>query len=198
MRDHSDPAQLIEVFDLFRKIHAAEWVQRGRQGHYRDWPESTAFVKVLLEAAAEDGEAVITGIWDQDQPVALQLGFICDGLASAVQLAHSVNHSRYDALSPTILAYFRLVELATGRGVRNIELGLGSYDYKHRLGAVDVPLFNVCFTRSGLLPRVRSSCARSLHRLLHLGYYRGWFNRGSAKLGIAPGSLLRPWRRLPQ
>ena len=198
MRDHFDPKEILATFDLFEEMHTREWKERGRQGHYRDWPDSTDFVKVLLEKAAHDGEAVITGIWNQDVPIALQLGFICDGLASAVQLAHSADHPQYDALSPTILAYFRLVDIATSRGVKTIELGLGSYDYKHRLGAIDVPLSNLFYVRQGLLPRVRTSVARKVHRILHLGYYRGWFNRGSAKLGIAPGPLLRSWRRLPQ
>ena len=198
MRDQFDPAEIVDTFALFKDVHAAEWRSRGRQGHYRDWPDSTAFVEVLLKEAARDGEAVITGIWNRDVPVALQLGFICDGLASAVQLAHSSDHPQYDAISPTILAYFRLVDIATSRGVKTMELGLGSYDYKHRLGAVDVPLSNLFFIREGALSRARTSVARGLHRMLHLGYYRGWFNRGSEKLGIAPGPLLRSWRRLPQ
>lgn len=198
IRDITDPDELNQVFQVFKDLHTSDWHKRGRQGHYIDWPEATKFHETLIDRSAHTGEALITGLWSSEGPVAMQLGFVTPGLASATQLAHATTSPQFDALSPSVIAYFRFVEFAIKRGIRTIDIGLGSYDYKHRLGGIDVVLHDLILVRNQSTARARAAVARRVKRFLDYWYYRVWFLRLSSKLRVAPGPLLYSWRRLPR
>ncbi len=91
----------------------------------------------------------------------------------------------YARLSPARLVITRSMERLAGEGVRTIDLGLGDYPYKRRLGGVPVDLVDVV-------------AARSLRGLAEVAEHRGRAALRGRPLVRAAARRLRATLRLPR
>jgi CelD/BcsL family acetyltransferase involved in cellulose biosynthesis len=183
----------IAYFDRFAELHAAYWRQRGKLGHFGDWPAGTEFNRDLISRMAGSGRARFYEVATGDGRVlAIEYCFVlgerCYWRLPARDPDPELEELRLGRVS--LAEMFRML-IETGH--RMVEGGPGHYDYKLRLGAEEHSLRRIVISgRSGL------SCQRAavLVRwadLLQLVYYRGWFLKVRPRLGLSPRPLRRPW-----
>ena len=88
-----------------------------------------------------------------------------------------------------------MLDVAAAERATEIEAGTGRYDYKDKLNAKTLPVHSLSVCRRGAAPCWRARATLALGDLLHLAYYRVWYQRVAPKVGILRRPLWQSWIR---
>ena len=188
-------------FSDFAAFHNRQWQAIGKGGHFVDWPGSAAFYTELAAISSPD--------WG----VRLDVLEGSDGDSASVPMAAIFSlvsgetcHARLPARTMGIeaqrmgigkVSLMLAIRNAITSGYRQIEAGRGEYDYKLSLGGRTVPVHRLLIARSA--SRMPLRLLTGWADLLHLVYYRIWFQRLAPRLrrltGMRPRPLWRLWIR---
>lgn len=145
--------------DASEVLDALEGFQRARVAslalpYALDDPHVQAFHRML---AARSEAGILFALFAGDRVVAALFGVRFGSCFVMLRVAADPAHAR---LSPARLVIARAIERLVDEGVRSIDLGLGDYDYKRRLGGQPVELVDFIAARS-----LRGSVELADHRL---------------------------------
>jgi CelD/BcsL family acetyltransferase involved in cellulose biosynthesis len=187
-------ADAISRFDRFLELHAAHWQAEGKLGHFGDWPASTEFNRDLIARMAATDRARFYEISGDGRVLAMEYSFVlgdrCYWRLPARDVDPELQKLRLGRLS---LAEMFRVLIEDGRTM--VEAGPGSYEYKLRLGAEELPLRRVVISGRSSSSRWRTALLLRWADLLHLVYYRGWFLKLAPRLRRSGRPLWGPWIR---
>ncbi|WP_280832862.1 GNAT family N-acetyltransferase [Mycolicibacterium frederiksbergense] len=184
--------EAIAYFDRFAELHAAYWRQRGKLGHFGDWPAGTEFNRDLIARMASTGRARFYEVSGDSRVLAIEYCFVlgdrCYWRLPARDPDPELEELRLGRVS--LAEMFRML-IETGH--RMVEGGPGHYDYKLRLGAEEYSLRRIVIGGPSARARWRTAVLVRWADLLQLVYYRGWFLKVRPRLGLRPRPLKRSW-----
>ncbi|MEK6797426.1 MAG: GNAT family N-acetyltransferase [Planctomycetota bacterium] len=187
-------SDLEENFPRFVTQHQAQWQAQGQQGHFADWPQSQPFHREMSAAQAKHGRLMLLRLDAGDRIVGYQysIGF--------GRRAHWIIGSRdldrqWDFYSPGRMLLCMSLRNAIERGCTQLDAMRGMYDYKLKLAGRITHSTSIWAVRRGSSSRRRTAFLRAAARMLHLGYYRIWFNRVSPHVPRLRGPLWKTWIR---
>lgn len=189
---HNHP-EVSEAFQAFTALHARQWQAEGLLGHFGDWPSSRAFNTELVAELAKLNRVKMTRIFSDSELVSAQYAFVF-GRRCFWRLPARLPHHEFERFGLGILGLVHLIECMIDIQVKEIEAGVGHYDYKLHYGGKEsaVSSFAVVTTRpKGAL---RGRAFLKLSQFIHLAYYRLWRLRVASYLPIR-GPLSRTWIR---
>jgi CelD/BcsL family acetyltransferase involved in cellulose biosynthesis len=188
----SGPAsQLMTAFEEFVVLHTRQWEAEGMPGHFAAWPDGLEYNRSLMRVLAPLGRVRLLRIWAGDEIVASQYAFAWGERWFWELPARAIGPS-WDRFSLGPTGIVVMISEAIKEGVKGIEGGLGHYDYKLRLKAVEYPVWVYRFTAPGLDSMLRRASAAVLQAALRLGYHKLWYRRIQPRL---PAAFRRPqWR----
>jgi CelD/BcsL family acetyltransferase involved in cellulose biosynthesis len=188
------PDEIDAAFDRFAALHAEQWRQVGKLGHFRDWPRSLEFTRDLLRAFSLCGRGEIAEIAVGGVTVAMELNLRL-GDTSYWRLPARSTDPEWEKRGIGRVALVRQIESLIAEGVRRIEAGSGHYLYKLRLGGVEYPLQSLLLARNHCWPRLKARVLGAYADVLNLAYYRIWFCRLAPRLPLPRRPLWKSWIR---
>ena len=189
-----DEKMLISEFEEFIRMHNEQWKAEGKLGHFHDWPLGTEFNAKLVIEQAKQGRLKLIRLLADGRVVSYQLCYAF-GNQWYWRLPARLVGSDWDKYALGRIGLIKEIEMAIAEGVQEIEAGAGHYDYKIKLGGKEHPLYTILLVRNELLCRLRVFLFLRLSMLLHLCYYRIWFNRLAPKLSFKRRPLWKLWIR---
>ena len=162
-----DKCELEQTFSRLIEMHQVHWNQRGRLGHFCEWPNIEPFYAEIAEALLERGRLVLVAVSSNGLLQAAEFG------GQFGRRAHWITSSRREGVTSRI-GFCTLVRWALWRGVRQIDSLPGYYDYKRRLGAQFLGIKNITVLSPRLMFRVRCRLFRAVTWLVVLVYFRVW------------------------
>jgi CelD/BcsL family acetyltransferase involved in cellulose biosynthesis len=189
----SDAPTLEHEFDAFVEMHQAQWKAVNKLGHFGDWPGSRAFTRDLVRDLARADQVRLIRLLADDQVVTY---YFCFRLNDTFYWRLPARLTgKWDEFAVGRIGLLKMMEVAAAEGATAIEAGTGRYDYKDKLNAKTLPLYSVSVRRRGVLAAWRAHVTLALGDLLHLAYYRVWFQRVAPRVRILRGPLWRSWIR---
>ena len=186
--------QVDAEFGRFVSMHAAQWRQKGRLGHFGDWPGAAEFHAEVVRDASARNRLRLFRMSANGQPLAYRYALAFGGRYSSILPARRFGPP-WDRYGIGRLSFIGLVDQAIGEGVQAIESGRGHYEHKQRLGGTEHPLHVVTVMSSRFLSRVRGRVSLGAADLLDVLYYKIWFCRLSPKLRVRRRPLWTAWLR---
>ncbi len=187
--------EAVAYFDRFAELHAAYWQQRGKLGHFGDWPAGAEFNRDLIAAMADTGRVRFYEVAAQNGRVlAMEYCFVF-GDRCYWRLPARDPDAELDKLRIGRVSLTEMFRMLIESGQRMVEGGPGHYEYKVRLGAEEHPLRRVVISGRTRPARWRAALVVRWADLLQFAYYRGWFLKLRPKLGLPPGPLRKPYIR---
>jgi len=145
----------------------------------------------LVRAMCPLGRVRLLRIWAGDQVVAGMYLFAWGKRWFAELPARAIGPS-WDRLSLGPTGIVVMIGEGVKEGVERVEGGLGHYDYKVRLKAVEHPVWVYRFAAPGLMSMLKRASAAVLQAALRIGYHKLWYRRIQPRL---PAAFRRPqWR----
>ncbi len=189
-----DPARAQAEFLQFKTMHDRQWQAEGKLGHFGDWPGAEAFNLDLVKNLASNGRLRMIRLLANQQVVSCQLCYrFGDDLYW--RLPARINGTEWDRYGLGRIGLIKMIELAIAEGVRHIEAGIGHYDYKIKLGGVEVSLRSILIAADRKSSRLKTCVFCRLAKTIHLLYYRIWFNRLAPRLPLKRRPLWKTWIR---
>lgn len=130
----SNSPNLDQEFSDFAEHHALQWQAEGMLGHFAAWPKGLAYNRALIQAQAKRGRVRMIKIWAGEEVVCRQYIFSFGGRWWWELPSRSVGE-KWDRLSVGPAGIVVMIGEAIKEGVREIEGGLGHYEYKLRFKA---------------------------------------------------------------
>lgn len=190
----TNPLDAIAAYHRFVEMHRAQWSVQGRLGHFDDWPNAELFNRSLVAALSQQGRAWMHELVIDRGVIARQYAFV-HGRTAHCRLAARDLDERWRSCNLGAVSLAMLFRRLIEAGVRQVDLGLGEYEYKSRLGGETHPLSTMLIARDSRdsLRRVRrfSRLANVYDQL----YYRQWFCRLRPRLGLPGRPLAWSWIR---
>jgi CelD/BcsL family acetyltransferase involved in cellulose biosynthesis len=184
--------EAIAYFDRFAELHAAYWRQRGKLGHFGDWPAGAEFNRDLIARMSATGRARFYEVAGDGRVLAIEYCFVlgdrCYWRLPARDPDPELEELRLGRVS--LAEMFRML-IETGQ--KMVEGGPGHYDYKLRLGAEEYSLRRIVISGRSRPSRWRIAVLVRWADLLQLVYYRGWFLKVRPRLGLPARPLRGPW-----
>jgi len=190
-----DPARAEAEFSAFKTMHDLQWQAQGKLGHFGDWPGARSFNWDLIKSLVRKGRLRMVRLLADDQVVSRQL---CYRFGDCLywRLPARVSDQKWDRYGLGRIGLISMIELAIGEGIKTIEAGIGHYDYKVKLGGVEMPLRSILVAANRKSSRLKARLFCRLADILHFFYYRVWFNRLAPRLPfISRRPLWRTWIR---
>ncbi len=189
-----DETTAFTEFGKFVLMHNKQWEAEGKLGHFNDWPLGEAFNTSLIAAQANQGRLKLVRLLADDKVVSYQLCFVF-GKRWYWRLPARLIGPEWNRFALGRIGLIKEIEMAITEGIRYIEAGAGHYDYKVKLGGKEYPLYTILIANSNMICRWRVSLFLKLSSVLHLCYYRIWFNRLAPKLPFKRRPLWKLWIR---
>jgi CelD/BcsL family acetyltransferase involved in cellulose biosynthesis len=177
------PGQAEIEFEAFATQHAANWSIQGKPGHFGSWPAGLEYHRQLVSALAKLDRVRIYRIIADGEVVSRQYDYVC-GKKAFWDLPSRAMGERWDKLSLGQIGLVSSIELAIQEGIREMEAGIGHYEYKLRLGAEEHPLHTIQILRPGVPNRTRKALWRILQRGTYVAYQALWYRRIAPKLPL--------------
>jgi CelD/BcsL family acetyltransferase involved in cellulose biosynthesis len=184
----------VAYLDEFVDLHAAQWNDAGKLGHFGDWPDSVEFNRDLITRMADSGRARFYEISGRGRVLAIEFAYVL-GDRCFWRLPARDPDPELAKLRLGRLSLAEMFHAVIDDGRRMVEGGPGHYDYKIRLGAEEHALRRVVVSRDSVTARWRTAWLLRWADLLHLLYYRIWFLKLAPALGRSGRPLWRPWIR---
>jgi CelD/BcsL family acetyltransferase involved in cellulose biosynthesis len=181
-------------FGEFVRMHQRQWQQKGHGGHFRDWPNSYRFHHDLAWIMARRDRLSLRKVAADGEPVCMEYAIRFGPRLHWLFSARSLN-PRWHFCFPGRIGAFEMIVHAIDRGITEIDMGTGYYDYKLRLGAKMLPVTTV----AAIQRRYESTVALVVLRLIALFHdvfgYHCWYTRLSEKLRVRSVQLHEHWIR---
>lgn len=190
----SDPDRVEEAFEEFWRMHRTQWADKGKLGHFGDWPGSLEFHRELVASQAEMGNCRLYRITADGQVISSRYGFRFGEHLHSLLPARLVGE-QWDRFGIGQISAVRMIKAAIEEGIRTIEAGPGHYPYKLTLGAMECNSQSILITASGSSARWRVSMFECMASVLDKLYYRIYFSRIAPLLPWKPRPLWRLWIR---
>jgi CelD/BcsL family acetyltransferase involved in cellulose biosynthesis len=173
--------ELLAEFDCFAEQHTRQWNSEGKTGHFGAWPQGLEYNRTLVTKLGSQRRVRFLRIWAGDQVVARQYVFAFAG-RWWWELPSRIVGEQWNRFSLGPSALVTMLQEAIRDGVRQVEGGLGHYEYKLRLGAEEhrAPVFRAFSVRPG--SRARQCLYAGLQWLLRAGYHKVWYRRVQPRL----------------
>jgi CelD/BcsL family acetyltransferase involved in cellulose biosynthesis len=190
------PEKVEAEFERFAFLHASQWRDKGKLGHFGSWPRGQEYNLALVQALAKLGRVRFVRILAGGEVISSQFGFVF-GDTWFWELPARVMDKKWNRFSLGTTGFFCLAEEAIKEGKARIEGGIAHYDYKQKLGGTEhgLDVLRVVANRFG--SRVRARLFRWLRACIQLVYYKIWYARVSPHL---PAAFRKPiwtfWLRL--
>jgi CelD/BcsL family acetyltransferase involved in cellulose biosynthesis len=192
----SEPTRVEAEFDDFARQHAAQWVDKGKLGHFGSWPQALEFNRALVKSQGRLGRVRFIRILAGNETVSSQYAFVF-GKSIYWELPARVIGQNWQRFSLGPAGFFALVDAATKEGVTRVEGGLAHYDYKQKLKAREFTVHVVRIVGRSTGSRWRARLFLGLRSALLVAYYKIWYARVSPRL---PAAFRKPiwsfWLRL--
>jgi hypothetical protein len=192
----TDPEDIDSEIISFMTMHNNQWVQERMLGYFGGWPKATDFNRKVACELASLGRTWLMKISVDNRPVLYQYAFAlgknCNWVSSA--RVGGKEWERYSLGATNALCFLRhCVE----SGLKRVESGLGSFEYKTKLGGIEAPTLILRYSSRTFTGRMRYGLYRTLSGLVDLIYHKLYYNRIQSHL---PMKLRRPnwmgWIRL--
>lgn len=183
-----------EMFDDFIQLHQEDWNEKGKLGHFRDWPQAVVFHREMAHAQARKGRLRLFRIRCSDGSRAYSYNYRCGDMYFEYLLGRSLNFPRGTSLGR--LLHSEIVKYAAVDTVRWIDSMRGKYEYKCHLGGEYFPLQMLALNRTDLPSRLRIGAFDAAARFFHFAYYKLYYCRLAARLPLRwRGGLWKTWVR---
>lgn len=139
IRSAREGACVVSQFDKFISQHTTQWARDGRSGHFGSWPNAAEYNRELVAAHGTLGRVRIIRLANDCETVASLYAFAFGKCYYGELPARSVD-PRWDKLSLGPATIVATLAAAISEGAARMEGGLGHYDYKLRLNAVEEPV----------------------------------------------------------
>src|SRR5262249_55629148 len=179
---------LLQEFDDFAALHAAQWRAEGRSGHFGSWPRGLAYNRALVKALGPLDRVRFVRTTADGITVSCQYVFAFEG-RWYWELPARLADPRWDRFSLGPSGIVTMINEAIQEGVHWIQGGLEHYDYKLRLGASEYPAFTLRVYPSRLASRLRKGVFQCIRWILLLCYHKIWYRRVMPRL---PAPFRRP------
>jgi CelD/BcsL family acetyltransferase involved in cellulose biosynthesis len=185
-------SEAMEEFAGFKALHERQWQSEGKLGHFGDWPGSELFNRELVREMSQLGRLRFVRLVADQKVVAFQYAFIF-GNKCYWRLPARAPDRKLDRFGLGILGLVHLIEAMIKECVRQIDGGIGHYDYKVRFGGEELEARSIVVVARRAVLRAHGFL--KLSDLLHLVYYRIWFLRLAPRLKLMKWPLWRTWVR---
>ena len=166
--------------------------QRGKLGHFGDWPASVDFNRDLISRMAATGRARFYELAGDGRVLAVEYCFVL-GERCYWRLPARDTDPELEKLRVGRLSLAEMFRVLIEDGQRVVEGGPGHYDYKLRLGAQEYPLCRIVISGRSWSQRCRSAVLLLWADSLHWVIFRPWFHSLRARLGLSRPPLWRVW-----
>jgi len=191
----SDPPQAESEFVAFMRMHGLQWQVEGKLGHFGDWPLGAEFNSALVKRQAELGRLRLIRLIADGQVVAYEYCYSFGDRYHARLSARAIGE-KWDRYGIGRIGVLKIIEQAISEGAGLIEAGTGHYNYMVQLGGIEQSLRCVLIARNRLASRLRTRILFAAAYLVHLLYFRIWFNRLAPMLPLSRRPLWKSWIHL--
>lgn len=182
------------AFDAFVDMHTRQWQAFHKLGHFDDWPGGRAYQREQAETQGRQGRLRLYRLMLDGAPVVYRYGYLFAGRYHSFLPAREVN-PQLDRYSLGQTSHVLTAERLLEEKACEIDSGPGHYPHKLQLGGEERDLVSVLVSADGRRCRLRVSALQLLSRLVHLLYYRIWFNRLAPRLPFPRKPLWKLWIR---
>lgn len=173
--------ELLAEFDRFAEQHTAQWRAEGRPGHFGAWPDALAYNRTLVTRVGARGRVRLLRIWANDKVVARQYAYAF-GDRWWWELPSRIVGPQWDRFSLGPSAIVTMLQEAIREGVRQVEGGLGHYEYKLRLKGEEHPAVVLRAHARRAASRARQRVFGLMQFMGRVGYHKLWYRRISPHL----------------
>jgi CelD/BcsL family acetyltransferase involved in cellulose biosynthesis len=192
----SGPEKVEAEFESFASLHASQWRDKGKLGHFGSWPRGKQYNLALVQALAKLGRVRFVRILADGETISSQFAFVF-GDAWYWELPARATDRRWNRFSLGTTGFFGLAQEAINEGKARIEGGIAHYDYKQKLGGTECGLEVLRVVANRFGSKLRTWLYRLLRRLVEVAYHKIWYARVSPRL---PAAFRKPiwsfWLRL--
>jgi CelD/BcsL family acetyltransferase involved in cellulose biosynthesis len=178
----------------FIELHQHQWTRKDQYGHFVDWPGSTAFHNDVATVQHAAGRLclrrAIAGGDSLSMAYAVRFGPRMHWLLAARSM-----DPRWHFCFPGRVGAGDLVRTALAEQRTQIELGIGFYEYKLKLGGQMFAARSITLVRAGFWPALKVWVLRRIALLHELVGHRIWYQRVSRRCPALKLSLLPFWIR---
>lgn len=182
------------AFLEFAELHTAQWKLANKLGHFGDWPDSKNFHLALSNSQSKLKRLRLFCLFADNRPILYQYGYHF-AMRHHALLAARICNAEWDKYSLGSLTHTMEIARGIADGFDEIEAGRGHYTYKLNLGGKEFPLVSYLIAKKSINSIFRTHVFYFFSRMLHLLYYRIWFNRLAPKLPLKRKPLWKLWIR---
>ena len=183
-----------DMFQAFVIMHQTKWQQRGRAGHFVDWPYAQEFHKEIAAAQMKRDRLRLLKITLNDQCVGYEYMYKF-GDMHCWYLNSRVDLPEFPRIRYSRISFGETIKQAISDGVKYADAMRGEYDYKLRLGGQLFPIHNIVIYPSRLWPYLRYVLFQKSAWLLHIVYMKIWRARLAPRLKTGHRPLWNLWIR---
>lgn len=184
----SEPDKVVAEFELFRKLHEAQWKVDGKLGHFGDWPKSEDFNRELVRVLGDRKMVQFDRILADDQVVSSDFSFVFNNKLYS-RLPARARGPEWDKYGFGRMGLVKLFKHAINEGRHCVEAGRGHYEYKLLLGGREFPMRTVQFMRRGFGVSTRVRLFRATANLLVKTYYKVFVRRLAPRIPALQGPI---------
>jgi CelD/BcsL family acetyltransferase involved in cellulose biosynthesis len=192
----SSPAEVEAEFQRFAHLHALQWRDKGKLGHFGSWPKATEYNFALLGELAQCDRVRFVRILSGGNVISSQYAFVF-GNQCYWELPARAMDREWNRFSLGTTGFFALVEQAIKERKSFMEAGLAHYDYKQKLNGTEHNLEVLRMVRNRFRSKLSFRFYWLLRKCLEFLYHKVWYARISPRL---PASFRKPiwsfWLRL--
>ncbi len=183
------------AIERFIEYHQAQWTEKGHRGHFDDWPGARAFHQDVARVMSQSGRLLIREVRGDGQLLSMAYAFRCGRRIHWFLAARSMD-ARWHFCFPGRVGACDLVKTAIEQGCSQVDMGIGYYPYKLKLGGRLYPVMNIAVVRSALPSAVKVWLLRKIALFHDVLGYRLWYTRIGSRFPSSRRSLNRRWIRL--
>jgi len=187
------PVDVLPELADFCSMHTRQWRQRGRNGHFFDWPGAVEYHQALAIAMSHHDRVRFLRLSVGEEVVARQYAYLFGSSLHCLLAARS-SESHWRRTGIGRLSLVHLLESMIEEGAQSADLGEGVYAYKDSIGAALHPVRSMLAVAPHSWSKWRSRLLIGASELLDRVYYRLWFLRMAPRLG-RQHALARAWVR---
>jgi len=181
--------------ERFIEFHQAQWTEKGQRGHFADWPASRSFHRDLALVERGMDRLSMRQVMADGQPLSMAYAIRFGRRVHWFLAARSMDR-RWHFCFPGRVGACDLVKTAIEEGFSQVEIGIGYYPYKLKLGGRLYPVMHIAAVRAGIWPSVKVSLLRKIALLHELLGYRLWYTHIAPYLPFWHQGMARRWIRL--
>ena len=190
----TEPVEAATEFSEFVRMHTKQWQANGMLGHFEDWPGAEDFNRSIVEAMSKSGRVRFLHMRADDHVVARQFSLVLGDTCYCRLAARSVQHG-WDKYGIGRLSLLKLFEHLIQEGIRQVDVGTGTYEYKLRLGGEEHNVRSILVVRNRRSARHRARIFCAMADVIDRLYYRLWYCRVAPRLSGRHGPLWTKWIR---